>query len=274
MKAKDQLHYLQNVILNGDCLEVMKDIPDGSIDMICCDLPYAVLHRDNPNAQWDRLIPFEPLWEQYERIIKDNGAIILFSQGVFTAKLILSNERLFRYTLVWDKMRVTSFLNANRMPMRCHEDICVFYKKLPMYNPQYTDGEPNHSRGKGKHKETNNCYGNYKHDYNGRTYESVPRVESTVPEGKKLPTSIIRIKKEHESTVFHPTQKPVELLRWLIRTYSNEGDLILDNCCGSGSLGVACIKEKRKFLMIEKDPKYYEIAQKRIKKELSEPTLF
>ena len=274
MEAKNKTHYLQNVILQGDCLEVMKDIPDGSIDMICCDLQYEVLHKNNPNVQWDRLIPFEPLWAQYERVIKENGAIVLFAQGMFTAQLMMSNPKLWRYNLVWDKMRVTSFLNANRMPMRCHEDICVFYKKLPVYHPQYTDGEPNHSRGNGKHKETNNCYGKYKHDYNGRTYERVPRVETTVPDGKKLPTSIIRIKKEHESTVFHPTQKAVTLLRWLIRTYTNEGDVVLDNCCGSGSLGVACIKEKRDFICIEKDPKYYEIAQNRINSELREPTLF
>ena len=274
MGANEIPHYLQNVILQGDCLELMQQIPDGSIDMICCDLPYEVLHKNNPNAQWDRLIPFEPLWKQYERIIKDNGAIVLFAQGMFTAKLMLSNERLWRYNLVWDKQRVTAFLNANRMPLRSHEDICVFYKRLPTYHPQYVDGEPNHSRGNGKHKHTNSCYGKYKQDYKGRTYDSVPRVESTVPDGKKHPRSIISIKKEHESTVFHPTQKPVALIRWLIRTYTDENNIVLDNCCGSGTLGVAAIKERRKFLCIEKDPKYFEIAKKRIEAELREPTLF
>ena len=274
MRANDEQHYLQNVILQGDCMEVMKDIPDGSIDMICCDLPYGVLHRDNPHAQWDNIIPFEPLWEQYERVIKENGAILLFAQGMFTAQMMMSNPKLWRYNLVWDKMRVTSFLNANRMPMRCHEDICVFYKKLPVYHPQYIDGEPNHSRGTGKHKETNRCYGKYKHDYQGRTYEQVPRVEATVPEGKKLPTSIIRIKKEHESTVLHPTQKPVDLIRWLIRTYTDEGNVVLDNCCGSGTLAIAAIEEKRNFICIEKDPKYFKIAKKRINDRLREPTLF
>ena len=252
----------------------MKDIPDGSIDMICCDLPYEVLHKNNPNAQWDRLIPFEPLWKQYERIIKDNGAIVLFAQGMFTAKLMLSNERLWRYNLIWDKCRVTGFLNARRMPMRCHEDICVFYKSLPTYNPQYIEGVPNHSRGTGKHKETNSCYGNYKQDYQGRTYERVPRVDSTVPDGKKLPRSIIAIKKEHESTVYHPTQKPVELIRWLIRTYTDEGNIVLDNCCGSGTLAIAAIEEKRNFICIEKDPKYFEIAKKRISDRQREPRLF
>ncbi len=252
----------------------MKDIPDGSIDMICCDLPYGVLHRNNPHAKWDNIIPFEPLWKQYERIIKDNGAIALFGQGMFTAKLMLSNERLWRYNLIWDKQRVTGFLNAGRMPMRCHEDICIFYKKLPTYNPQYTIGERNHSRGSGKHKETNSCYGRYKHDYQGRTYERVPRVETTVPDGYKLPRSIIAIKKEHESTVFHPTQKAVDLLRWLIRTYTNEGDLVLDNACGSGSTCVAAIKEKRNFIGMEISEEYYKIAKKRIYEELREPTLF
>lgn len=261
-------------IYNEDCLELMKGIDDKSVDMILCDLPYEILNKKNPHTKWDRIIPFDNLWEQYERIIKDNGAILLFAQGMFTAKLMMSNPKLWRYNLVWDKCRVTGFLNANRMPMRCHEDICVFYKKLPTYNPQYEDGEPNHDRGKGKHKETNSCYGKYKQDYQGRVYEHVPRVESSVPKGKKLPRSIIRIKKEHESTVFHPTQKPVELLRYLIRTYSNEGELVLDNTCGSGSTCVAAIREKRHFIGIELVDDYYRFAKQRIEKELSQPTLF
>lgn len=258
---------LNNIYL-GDCLEVMQDIPDGSVDAIICDLPYGVLHKNNPNAQWDRVIPFEPLWEHYERIIKDNGAIVLFSQGMFTAKLMMSNPKLWRYNLVWDKGRVTGFLNANRMPLRCHEDIAVFYKSLPTYNPQYTDGEPNHPQRKGKHKRTNQCYGKYGRDYEGRTYESVRRVASTVPDGKKLPRSIIQIKKEHESTVSHPTQKPVELLRYLIRTYTNENDLVLDNCCGSGTTCIVAVLEKRRFIGIEKNEEYYKVACERVKKVL------
>lgn len=186
----------------------------------------------------------------------------------------MSNPKLWRYNLVWDKCRVTGFLNANRMPMRCHEDICVFYKFLPTYNPQYTDGQPNHSRGNGKHKETNSCYGKYKADYNGRTYESVPRVDSTVPQGKKLPRSIISIKKEHESTVYHPTQKAVALLEYLIKTYTNEGETILDNTMGSGSTGVACVKTKRNFIGIELNEEYFKIAEKRIKETQQQPSLF
>jgi site-specific DNA-methyltransferase (adenine-specific) len=145
---------------------------------------------------------------------------------------------------------------------------------LPVYNPQYEDGLTNHSRGNGEHKNTNNCYGKYKNDYKGRTYESVPRVDSTVPKGKKLPRSIIRIKKEHESKVFHPTQKSVELLRYLIRTYTNQGDLVLDNACGSGSTCVAAIREKRNFIGIELNEDYYKIACDRIAREKRQLTLF
>ena len=185
---------------------------------------------------------------------------------MFTAQLMMSNPKMWRYNLVWDKCRVTGFLNANRMPMRCHEDIAVFYKSLPAYNPQYEDGEPNHPQGNGKHKHTNSCYGEYGRDYQGRTYESVPRVSTTVPSGKKLPRSIIRIKKEHESTVLHPTQKPVALLEYLIRTYTNEGETVLDNTMGSGSTGVACVNTERNFIGIELNEEYFNIASERIKK--------
>lgn len=262
-----------NHIYNEDCLSGMQRIQDGSIDLIITDLPYGVLHRDNPHAQWDNIIPFEPLWKQYERIIKDNGAILLFGQGMFTAQLMMSNPKLWRYNLVWNKMRVTGFLNANRMPLRCHEDICVFYKQLPTYNPQYIDGEPNHVQGNGPHKHTNRCYGEYGRDYQGRTYESVPRVASTVPEGKKMPRSIIEIKKEHESTVLHPTQKPVELLRYLIRTFTNPGETILDSCMGSGTTAVAALKEGRRFIGFETNEEYYNKSLARIKNESSQLTL-
>lgn len=262
-----------NHIYNEDCLEGMKRIPDGSIDAIITDLPYGVLHRDNPYAQWDNVIPFGPMWEQYERVIKNNGAILLFGQGLFTAKLILSNEKLYRYSLVWDKMRVTGFLNANRMPLRCHEDICVFYKELPTFNPQYIEGRPNHPQGNGPHKQTNRCYGDYGRDYQGRTYESVPRVASTVPEGKKMPRSIIAIKKEHESTVMHNTQKPVALLRYLIRTYTNPGETVLDSCMGSGTTAVAAQKEGRRFIGFEIDNEYYLKSLARIKNESSQLAL-
>ena len=269
MKLTDNIEIYQ-----GDCLLEMKNIPDKSIDMVLCDLPYQVLHKNNPHAQWDRKIPFDKLCEQYNRVIKDNGAIVLFAQGMFTAELMMSNPKMWRYNLVWDKCRVTGFLNANRMPMRCHEDICVFYKSLPTYNPQYVKGEPNHPQGNGKHKQTNRCYGKYGNDYKGRIYESVPRVKSTVPEGMKLPRSIVSIKKEHETKVYHPTQKPVALLEYLINTYSNEGDTILDNTMGSGSTGVACVNTKRNFIGIELNEEYYNIAKQRIENEINNPKLF
>ena len=254
-----------NQIYNADCLEKMKDIPDGSVDAIITDLPYEVLHKNNPHAQWDRLIPFEPLWEQYERIIKDNGAIVLFAQGMFTAQLMMSNPKLWRYNLIWDKCRVTGFLNANRMPMRCHEDICVFYKSLPTYNPQMEDlngREPNHPQGHGKHVEKNSCYGKV-----GRTNPTY--------EDKKHPRSIIRIKAVHcNEGQSHPTQKPVELLRYLIRTYTNEGETVLDSCCGSGTTAIAAIREKRNFICIEKDPHYYEVAKRRIETEQQQLKFF
>lgn len=258
-----------NSLILGDCLEKMQEIPDKCIDAIICDLPYNTLHKGNPNTAWDVEIPMRPLWEQYRRIIKDNGAIILFGQNKFSAHLIMAAEDIFRYTLVWDKMRVTGFLNANRMPLRQHEDILVFYKSLPTYNPQMTEGEPSHPQGNGKHKNTNNCYGEHK----SGAYEKVSRSEPTRP-GQKFPTSIIRIRKEHESTVYHPTQKSVELLRYLIRTYTNVGDIVLDNTMGAGSTCVAAVLEHRKYIGIEKNGHFYDIAVKRVREVEQQPTLF
>jgi site-specific DNA-methyltransferase (adenine-specific) len=241
--------------MNGDCLELMKEIPDNSVDMILCDLPYSHTHNE-----WDSIIPFEPLWEQYNRIIKDNGAIVLFSQTDFTGKLMISNLKYFRYTLVWDKVRTTGFLNANKMPLRQHEDILVFYKKLPIYNPQMVEGgEPSHSRGKkwedkGSVQDSGKIYGKYNHVNNS------PSTQTNM----KYPTSILRFSNIVNKDRFHPTQKPVELLEWLIKTYTNEDCLVLDNCMGSGSTGVACVNTGRNFIGIELDKKYFEIAQNRI----------
>lgn len=242
-------------LINGDCLEEMKKIPDGSVDMILCDLPYEVLNKGNKNASWDRLLPFDQLWEQYNRIIKDNGAIVLFAQGMFTAQLMMSNPDMWRYNLIWDKMFVSGFLNAKKMPMRSHEDILVFYKSLPTYNPQMTTGQPLHGKGTSyKNKDvTNNCYGDIKgieDDRKGCT--------------EKYPTSIIRFQKPHPSCAVHPTQKSVELCEWLIKTYTNEGETILDNCMGSGTTGVAAINTDRNFIGIELTEKYFKIAEERI----------
>ena len=248
----------------GDCLELMTEIPDKSVDMICCDLPYEVLNKDSEGGSWDTIIPFKPLWEQYERVIKDNGAIVLFAQGMFTAQLMMSNPKLWRYNLIWDKGRATGFLNANRMPLRYHEDVCVFYKTLPTYNPQMEDlngRRPNNPQGNGVHKETNRCYG------------KVKRIDPTY-ENKKFPRSIINISAVHcGEGQFHPVQKPIDLIRYLIRTYSNEGELILDNCSGSGTTAIACVMEKRHFICIEKNPEYWEKSVKRLNVELSQPTL-
>ena len=251
-----------NVTLyNGYCLEIMSRggvLDDKSIDMILCDLPYGVLNKSNPLAKWDSVIPFSELWKQYTRVIKDNGAIVLFGNGMFTSDLMQSQKKLWRYNLIWDKVAKTGFLNANRMPLRQHEDICVFYKKLPVYHPQMVPCEPhkrNHSKGKLEKPYKNSCYGEY---------VEVPTVISDV----KYPTSIISISKEHvNGRFFHPTQKPVELLEWLINTYTNKGDTVLDNCMGSGSTGVACVNTNRKFIGIELDEKYFKIAKERILNE-------
>ena len=285
-------------IYNEDCLIGMRDIPDKSVDAIICDLPYGVLNRQNKSAQWDNIIPIEPLWEQYERIIKDNGAIVLFAQGMFTAQLMMSNPKMWRYNLIWDKInRSTGFLNANRCPLRIHEDIVVFYKSQPTYNPQFTFGQVNHKRGgAGNGYKQNKAGAIYGKQTNGgkKEKEEMPSFEDSemclsgarnrcygnfaVTEtritNEKYPTSIIRVDKEHDGNYHHPTQKPVNLIRWLVRTYTNEGDLVLDNCIGSGTTAIACIKEKRHFIGYEITKEYFDIAQERIKQEQMQLKLF
>lgn len=232
-------------LIKGDCLEVMKGIEDKSIDMILCDLPYGTTQN-----KWDSVIPLDKLWNQYNRIIKDNGAIVLTSQGIFTAKLILSNEKWFKYKLVWEKSKATNFLNAKKQPLRKHEDICVFYKKQPKYNPQMTAGEP-YDKGVRKNQLTGS-YG----------YFNPVHVKS---EGMRYPTDVVYFKTaESEGKVYHSTQKPVNLLEYLIKTYTNENDTVLDSCMGSGTTGVACLNTNRNFIGIEKDDKYFDIAYNRI----------
>lgn len=232
----------------GDCLELMKDIPDGSIDMILCDLPYEQTHND-----WDEIIPFKPLWKQYNRIIKDNGAIILFGNGMFTAKLMMSNPKMWRYNIIWQKTQPTGFLNAKKMPMRNHEDICVFYKKLPTYNPQKTTG---HIRKVSKAEHKVGCKSTTDYGKHGlTTYDSTER----------YPLSVWKFAKDVQKSALHPTQKPVALLEHLIKTYTNEGDVVLDNCMGSGSTGVACVNTNRKFIGMELDETYFNVAKERIK---------
>ncbi len=235
MTIKKSLQQYLNNVVEGDCLSVLKEIPAESIDMILCDLPFGTTQN-----KWDSVINLNDLWQQYERVIKPNGAIVLNSQGVFTAKIILSNEKLFKYKITWIKSKPTNFLNAKKQPLRKHEDICVFYKKQPAYSPQMSDGIP-YSKGVRKNQFTGS-YGDFK----------PVLVESG--DGKRYPTDVVYFKtSESEGTVWHPTQKPVELGRYLIKTYTKPGDIILDNTCGSGSYLVAAVLEDRNFIGIEKN---------------------
>lgn len=232
-------------LLCGDCLELMKQIPDGSIDMILCDLPYGVTANKR-----DIVLPFNDLWNAYNRIIKANGCIALHAQGLFYVDLINSNRKNYRYDFVWDKVLVSGFLNARKMPLRQHEYIAIFYKKPPTYNPQMIQGAVNHSKGKPKNCQNNN-------------YGEFAFVDSK-QDGLKYPTSVLRYQKPHPSVALHRTEKPVSLLEYLVKTYTNEGDTVLDNCMGSGSTGVACVNTGRNFIGIELDKQYFDIAEKRI----------
>ncbi|MCQ2300988.1 MAG: site-specific DNA-methyltransferase [Bacteroidales bacterium] len=254
-------------LLNGDCIEMMRSLPDGTVDAVITDLPYGVLNKDSEGGKWDSVVPLELMWEQFLRISKENAAIILFAQGMFTADLMKSRPGLWRYNLVYDKVRSSGFLNANRMPLRRHEDICVFYRKQPTYNPQKTKcapGEETHSRGRLGDPAKNSCYGS-RHE--------VPALDASM----KCPTSILRFPKPPPGKNVHPTQKPVELIEWLVRSYTNEGDTVLDATMGSGTTGVACVRTKRRFIGIEKDEAYFDIAKTRIEQVAREPvqmTLF
>lgn len=223
-----------NRVFEADCLDLMPEIPDESIDMILCDLPYGVTQ----NA-WDSYIPLDRLWEQYLRIIKPNGVIALTASGVFTAMLIMSQPTLYKYKLVWEKSKPTNFLNAKKQPLRKHEDVCIFYKKQPTYNPQMGQGV---AYDKGVRKDQlSGSYGDFqpKHVYSS---------------GQRYPTDVVYFKTaESEGKVVHPTQKPVELGRYLIKTYTQPGDIVLDNACGSGSFLAAAVLEGRNFIGIEKN---------------------
>lgn len=250
-----------NKIYNLDCIQGMKQIDEGSIDMIFTDLPYGVTAKN----KWDTVIPYKPLWEQFERIVKPNGVILLFGQDKFTAKTILSNEKLHRYNIIWQKITPTGFLNANRMPMRTHEDIMVFYKSLPTYNPQKTTG---HKRKVSKAEHKQNCEVTKDYGEHGlTTYDSTER----------YPTSVWKFSTDKQKEAIHSTQKPIDLCRYAIRTYTNEGDVVLDCCCGSGSIPIAAMLEGRNFIAMDngfcekKNSKYYgwswaDVAWDRIEK--------
>lgn len=237
-RTEKEISYFENRVIEGDCLKVMNDIPPKSIDMILCDLPYGTTQN-----HWDSVIPLDQLWKHYERVIRDNGVIALTSQGLFTANLMLSRPKLFKYKIAWVKSKPTNFLNSRRQPLRRHEDVCIFYKNQPIYNPQMTPGEP-YNKGFRKDQLTGS-YGDFK----------AVEVKSN---GERYPTDVVYFKTaESEGRVYHPTQKPVELGRYLIRTFTKEGDIVLDNTCGSGSFLVAAVLENRKYIGIEKNQEVY-----------------
>lgn len=235
----------------GDCLEVMKSIPDKSIDAIICDLPYGTTA-----CKWDSVIPFEPLWGQYKRIIKDNGAIVLTASQPFTSALVMSNTKWFKYCMVWDKGRTFEPQLANIRPMKCHEDIVVFANGKTKYNPQKIILEiPDKRKASGRK--------NNRKDGTGQNILSSVNSKDKVYTDR-FPLSICKFGNANQKEKIHPTQKPVALMEYLVKTYTNQGDTVLDNCMGSGTTGVACKNLGRKFIGIEQDLSYFEIAKKRI----------
>lgn len=244
-----------NTIINGDCLIAMKGIADKSIGAIICDLPFGTTRNS-----WDKIIPFEPMWEQFERIISDNGAIVLFSQQPFTAKLVMSNPKLFKYEIVWVKDNATGFLNSKFAPLKIHENILVFSKaaagvvqdrgRAVTYNPQMGVGKPYKAR-----------QGGMSTNYDAKHMRGYCHTDNN---GTRYPLDVVKFNKVKNT--HHPIEKPVELLRYLVRTYSNEGDLIFDPCCGVGSTCVAALMENRQYIGIEKDKGYFDYAKERIEK--------
>lgn len=229
------------LLYKGDCLELMKEIPDGSVDMILCDLPYGTTA-----CKWDSVIPFEPLWEQYRRITKPSAAIVLTASQPFTTALIASNMKEFRYCWVWDKTKGGNFALARKQPMKSHEDVCVFYRAQPTYNPEMETRGAVRKKGGGKASDN---------------FGIVPTVSFN---NTYYPKTIIQFSTGSRKDHHHPTQKPVALMEYLIKTYTNEGETVLDNCMGSGTTGVACANTGRKFIGIEMDEGYFKIAQERI----------
>ena len=234
-------------LINGDCLQKMQNIPDKSVNVILADLPYAQTRNS-----WDIMIPVESLWLEYKRIITDNGIIILFGQGIFSAKLIMSNPRMYKYNIIWEKTTPTGHLNAKKMPLRSHEDILIFYNKLPTYNPQKTTG---HERKVSTAAHKRNCKETENYGKHGLTsYDSTER----------YPKSVWKFATDKQKSALHSTQKPIKLIEEIIKTYSNEGDMVLDNTMGSGTTGEACVNLNRNFIGIELDSTIFNIASNRI----------
>lgn len=252
------IHQLQNVnvkLLKGDCLELLKDIKENTIDLILADLPYGTTAN-----KWDSVIPIKPLSEQYQRIIKEHGAVLLFGQGMFGANLMLQAPKKmpYRYEWIWEKNHSVGFLNAYHMPMRLHENIYVFYKHLPTYNPQMRQG---FKPFKGVKKKGINNPG---HNYGTASGNYIPHSSKN---GERFPVDVINFNNLNHG-VKHPTQKPVDLLEYLIKTYTNEGMTVLDNTMGSGSTGVAAVNLNRNFIGMELDDEYFNIAKQRITERL------
>lgn len=233
-------------LLQGNCLELMRNIPDGSVDMVLADLPFGTTCNS-----WDSVIPLEPLWEQYRRICKSNAAILIFGQPPFSAVLMMSNMKELRYEWIYEKTNATGFLNAKKMPLKAHESVFVFYQNLPTYNPQKTNGKP-YKRGNSPDVET------YK--------KGISRKGDRHYDGMRFPRSVLKFTNSGYGADrgLHPTQKPVALLEYFIRTYTNECETVLDNTMGSGSTGVAAVNTGRSFIGMELDPGYFKTAQKRI----------
>lgn len=236
-------------LLHGDCLQLMKDIPDESVDCIICDLPYGTT-----NLKWDKVIDYNMLWAEYNRILKDNGNIILFCSGEFTYKLYASNPKQYKYKLIWKKNVPTGMSSAKYRPMKYYEEILVFQKGKGTYNPQMKDRV-----GVGK-----SCY-NYEHYCGNSNHIQYGKVKKKYDPDKVQPSDILEFNVvPNRKGKLHPTQKPVELLEWLVKTYSNYGDVVLDNCMGSGTCGVACKHLGRGFIGIELEKSYFTIAKERI----------
>ena len=251
---------MKDKILHGDCLELMPDIPSGSIDMILCDLPYGTTA-----CKWDTIIPFEPLWEQYKRIIKPNEAIVLTASQPFTTDLINSNRKMFKYELIWHKDKPSDFGNSNIKPLRYHENILVFYFNTPTYNKSF---EKRDGSGANRAKYDVNFKPNLnEHGFGMKAMTIKPRAE------EKAIGSVIKMTTGCRGEIKHPTVKPVPLFEHLIRTYTNEGETVLDNCAGSGTTGIACINTNRNYILMEKEQKYFDIIEKRIRERLSQTKL-
>jgi len=235
-------------LFEGDCLKLLADIPSGSVDMILCDLPYGTTQN-----KWDTIIPLEPLWVEYLRVCADNAAIVLTSAQPFTSKLVLSQIGLFKQELVWCKNIASDFLNANRRHMAKHENVLLFAKGSPKYNPQVTPGKSYTAHRKGR-------------DDTGDNYGKIAQRTPTVNEGVRQPTTVLNFDRQ---VGLHPTQKPVALMEYLIRTYTNPREVVLDSCMGSGTTGVACAQTDRQFIGMEQDAKYFTLAKERIEQAYS-----